>query len=134
MAVTPFAIALVREGDGEAEEEYAHLLESLNPEAAREIAGDILGSIETAWAMFDKLGEDKAVRALGSGEAMLQLVGTPEQVAERLIRLTRDSGTRNILINFPLWSPAELRGFSAVLDLLAEAGVWSRPEPNSLPW
>lgn len=134
VAVTPFAIALVREGDGEAEEEYAHLLESLNPEAAREIAGDILGSIETAWAMFDKLGEDKAVRALGSGEAMLQLVGTPEQVAERLIRLTRDSGTRNILINFPLWSPAELRGFSAVLDLLAEAGVWSRPEPNSLPW
>jgi FMNH2-dependent dimethyl sulfone monooxygenase len=134
VSVTPFAVALVRENEGEAEAEYARLLESLNHDAAWEIAGDILGSIETARAMFDKLGEDKAVRALGSGEAMLQLVGTPEQVAERLIRLAGSADVRNILINFPLWSPAELRGFSAVLDLLADAGVRSHPTPGNRPW
>ncbi|MEQ3550101.1 LLM class flavin-dependent oxidoreductase [Pseudonocardia nematodicida] len=132
VSVTPFAIALVRENEGEAEEEYARLLESLNHDAAWEIAGDILGSIESARAMFDKLGEDKAVRALGSGEAMIQLVGTPEQVAERLTRLTSEIDIRNILVNFPLWSPAELRGFGKVLDLLADAGVWSRP--SGRPW
>lgn len=134
VSVTPFAIALVRDGDGEAEEEYSRLLESLNHDAAWEIAGDILGSIESARAMFDKLGEDKAVRALGSGEAMLQLVGTPEQVAERILRVTEQIDVRNVLVNFPLWSPAELRRFGKVLDLLADAGVWSHPQPGDHPW
>lgn len=134
VSVTPFAIALVRDGEGEAEEEYARLIESLNHEAAWEIAGDILGSIESARAMFDKLGEDKAVRALGSGEAMLQLVGTPAQVADRLVRVAGDVDVRNILINFPLWSPAELQGFRTVLDLLDEAGVRSHPQPGDRPW
>lgn len=130
----PFAICIVREGEGEAQEEYQNLLTSLNPEAAWEIAGDILGSIETAQALFDKLGRDEAVRAIGSGSAQLQLIGTSDQVAEQLISLKRSSGAGGVLINFPLWSPAELRSFKGVLDRLEDAGVRTSPADRDYSW
>ncbi|WP_331748248.1 LLM class flavin-dependent oxidoreductase [Streptomyces chartreusis] len=130
----PFAICIVREGDGEAEEEYNHLLRSLNADAAWEIAGDILGSIETAQAMFDRLGRDEAVRAIGSGSAMLQLIGTPDQVAEQLISLKRNTGAGGVLINFPLWSPRELSDFGAVLRRLEDAGVRTAPASREYSW
>ncbi|MTD54950.1 LLM class flavin-dependent oxidoreductase [Amycolatopsis pithecellobii] len=130
----PFAICIVRDGDGEAQEEYEHLLRSLNADAAWEIAGDILGSIETAQAMFDRLGRDEAVRAIGSGSAMLRLIGTPDQVAGQLISLKRNTGAGGVLINFPLWSPRELRNFGAVLRRLEEAGVRTPPAARNYSW
>jgi len=130
----PFAICIVRDGEGEAQEEYEQLLKSLNADAAWEIASDILGSIETAKAMFDKLGRDEAVRAIGSGSAMLQLIGTPDQVAEQLISLRRNVGAGGVLINFPLWSPRELRNFGGVLRRLEEAGVRTSPASRNYSW
>lgn len=130
----PFAICIVRDGDGEAQEEYEHLLRSLNADAAWEIAGDILGSIETAQAMFDRLGRDEAVRAIGSGSAMLQLVGTPDEVANQLISLKRNTGAGGVLINFPLWSPREIRNFGGVLRRLEEAGVRTPPAARDFSW
>lgn len=134
VAPTPFSLAIVREGDGEAEEEHARLLESLNREATFEIAGDVLGSIESARAMFDKMGEEQAALAFGSGGSVLQLIGTPQQVAEKLISIKQNTGSTNILINFPLWSDTELRTFRPVLELLREAGVWSPPETRDHSW
>ncbi|GAA0985869.1 LLM class flavin-dependent oxidoreductase [Acrocarpospora macrocephala] len=130
----PFAICIVRDGEGEAEEEYRHLLRSLNADAAWEIAGDILGSIETAQAMFDRLGREEAVRAIGSGNAMLQLIGTPGQVAEQLMSLKRNTGAGGVLINFPLWSPRELRNFGVVLGKLEEAGMRTPPASRDYSW
>jgi FMNH2-dependent dimethyl sulfone monooxygenase len=134
VAPTPFSMAIIREGDGEAEEEHARLLESLNRAATFEIAGDVLGSIETARAMFDKMGEEQAALAFGSGGSVLQLIGTPEQVAEKLLSVKRNTGSTNVLINFPLWSDDELRSFRPVLEILREAGVWSPPSERDFSW
>lgn len=134
VAPTPFSMAIIREGDGEAEEEHARLLESLNRAATFEIAGDVLGSIETARALFDKMGEEQAALAFGSGGSVLQLIGTPEQVAEKLISVKRNTGSTNVLINFPLWSDDELRTFRPVLEILREAGVWTPPSERDFSW
>jgi dimethylsulfone monooxygenase len=130
----PFAIVLIRDGDGEAEAEFEQLLESINPDAAKELAADILGSIQTAQAMFEKMGHDQAVREFGSGGAEIKLIGTPEQVAERIISLKRDAGANGVLLNFPLWGPAEISGFGKVLPMLREAGIWTPPEERGWSW
>lgn len=130
----PFCVTLIRDGDGQAEEEFEQLLESLNAEAARELAADILGSIQTATAMFEKMGEEQAIRAFGSGGAEVQLIGTPEQVAAKLISLKQNADASGVLLNFPLWSPAELRGFARVLPYLREAGIWTPPRERGWSW
>jgi FMNH2-dependent dimethyl sulfone monooxygenase len=130
----PFCVTLIRDGDGQAEEEFEQLLKSLNAEAARELAADILGSIQTAKAMFEKMGEEQAIRAFGSGGAEVQLIGTPEQVAARLISLKQRANSSGVLLNFPLWSPEEIRGFGRVLPYLREAGVWSPPQEREWSW
>jgi dimethylsulfone monooxygenase len=130
----PFCVTLIRDGDGQAEEEFGQLLESLNAQAARELAADILGSIQTATAMFEKMGEEQAIRAFGSGGAEVQLIGTPEQVAAKLISLKQNADASGVLLNFPLWSPAELRGFARVLSYLREAGIWTPPQERGWSW
>jgi FMNH2-dependent dimethyl sulfone monooxygenase len=130
----PFCITLIRDGEGEAEEEFAHLLESLNVAATRELAADILGSIQTAAAMFEEQGEEEAARAFGSGGAEVHLIGTPEQVAEKIIGLKRNANASGVLLNFPLWSPQEIRGFERVLPYLREAGVWTPPADRDWSW
>ncbi|PBC51765.1 LLM class flavin-dependent oxidoreductase [Rhodococcus sp. ACPA1] len=130
----PFSMAIVRPNEGEAEEEYARLLQTLNVEATKEIAADVLGSIESSRSMYEKMGEDEATRAFGGAGSVLQLIGTPEQVAEKIISLKRTTATSNVLINFPLWSPQELESFSPVLPYLREAGVWSPPQERNWSW
>jgi FMNH2-dependent dimethyl sulfone monooxygenase len=130
----PFCVTLIRDGDGQAEEEFEQLLKSLNADAARELAADILGSIQTAKAMFEEMGEEQAIRAFGSGGAEVQLIGTPEQVAARLISLKQKANASGVLLNFPLWSPEEIRGFGRVLPYLREAGVWSPPQEREWSW
>jgi FMNH2-dependent dimethyl sulfone monooxygenase len=130
----PFSIVLIREGEGEAEEEFERLLDSLNAEAAAELMADILGSIQTAQAMFEKMGREQAIREFGSGGAEIKLIGTADAVAERIISLKRNAGADGVLLNFPLWSPAEISGFAKVLPKLREAGVWSPPEERVWSW
>ncbi|MGE9808950.1 LLM class flavin-dependent oxidoreductase [Janibacter sp. G1551] len=132
--ISPFGMAIVREGDGEAEEILEGLKKSINVEATREISADVLGSIESSRALYEKMGEEEATLAFGGAGHLMNLVGTPEQVAERLISLKKNTNTGSVLINFPLWSPAELEGFAAVLPYLREAGVWSPPEERGYSW
>lgn len=134
VGLSPFGMAIVRDGDGEAEEILDDLKQSINIEATREISADVLGSIESSRAMYEKMGEEEATLAFGGAGHLMNLVGTPEQVAERLISLKTNTNTSSILINFPLWSPAELRGFEKVLPYLREAGVWSPPAERNWSW
>lgn len=134
VSTCPFSLAIIREGEGEAAEEFARLRQSLNVEATREIAADVLGSIESSRAIFEKMGQDEAAMAFGGAGSVLHLVGRPRDVAERLISMKRNTGAGNILINFPLWSPQELRTMSAVLPYLREAGIWSPPEERNWSW
>lgn len=130
----PFSIALIREGEGEAEEEFDGLLKSLNVEATKEISADVLGSIESSRSMYEAMGADEATLAFGGAGSVLKLIGTPEKVAEQLISLKANTASTNLLINFPLWSPEELRTFSHVLPHLRDAGIWTPPEERNHSW
>ncbi|MGY3555003.1 LLM class flavin-dependent oxidoreductase [Williamsia sp. R60] len=134
VGLCPFSMALIRDGNGEAEEVFDGLLKSLNVEATAEIAADVLGSIESSRAMYEKMGPEEATKAFGGAGSMLKFIGTPESVAEQLISLKSTTGATNLLINFPLWSPDELKSFSPVLDILREAGIWSPPEQRNHSW
>ncbi|MCS8129879.1 LLM class flavin-dependent oxidoreductase [Pseudomonas aeruginosa] len=132
VGLCPFSLAIIRDEEGRAQEEFDGLLKSLNVAATREIAADVLGSIDTARSMFAKLGSEEATMAFGGGGSVLKLLGTPRQVAEQLIEMKTQVSLSSILINFPLWSPQELRTFSKVLPYLREAGIWCPPCERSL--
>lgn len=125
VGLCPFSLAIIREEEGRAQEDFDGLLKSLNVAATREIAADVLGSIESSRSMFEKMGSDEAAMAFGGGGSVLKLLGTPKQVAEQIIELKQSVPLiSNILINFLLWSAQELRTFSRVLPYLREAGIW----------
>ena len=134
LGVSPFAIAIVRDNEGEAEEEYERLCQTLNYDATAELTADILGDIKSIESLFDGMTRNEAARAWGSGRGILKFLGTADQVAEQLIELKRDTVTSTILLNFPLWSPREVLDFRPVLDRLRDAGVWSPPETRDYSW
>lgn len=134
VSTTPFTIAIVRDGDGEAEEEYERLTRSLNVEATMELAADILGDVRSIRALFAEQGFEEAAQGWGAGRAIYKLFGNSEQVAQQLIDLKSQTAIRNILINFPLWNPDELRAFRPVLDHLRDAGIWSDPRDKDYSW
>ncbi|NKY20455.1 LLM class flavin-dependent oxidoreductase, partial [Tsukamurella spumae] len=134
VATCPFAIALVRDEEGRAEEEWERLRASINPEATREIAADVLGSIESSRAQYAKMGDEQATMAFGGAGSMLKLIGTPDQVAEKLVSIKKNTAASNILINFPLWSAQEIEGFAPVVDRLRDAGIWTPPAARDYSW
>ncbi|GAB92586.1 LLM class flavin-dependent oxidoreductase [Gordonia rhizosphera] len=134
VGLCPFSMALIREGDGEAEEVFERLLTSLNIDATKEIATDVIGSIESTQEMWAEMGVEKAARAFGAAGSMLKFIGTPAHVAEQILELKKSTDATNLLINFPLWSPAELQTFAPVLEILREAGVWSPPADRNHSW
>ncbi len=134
LSTTPFTITIVRENEGEAEEEYERLTRSLNVDATMELAADILGDIESIKSMFAGQGAAEAARAWGSGQGILKLFGTSEQVAQQLIDLKAETSTSTVLINFPLWNPEEVTGFRGVLNHLRDAGVWVPPSERNYSW
>ncbi|MBM9467775.1 LLM class flavin-dependent oxidoreductase [Nakamurella leprariae] len=134
VTTAPFTITIVREGQGQAEEEYERLVQSLDVEATMELAADILGGVESIRSLFTEQGHAEAARAWGSGQGILKLFGTAEQVAQQLVTLKAETTTANVLINFPLWNPQEVLGFRSVLDHLRDAGVWVPPAERSYSW
>lgn len=134
VSTAAFCVSLVREGAGEAEEEWDRLTRSINMAATKELATDILGGVESMQGMFAEMGEDEATRAFGSAGSTIRLVGTAEEVAEKLISLKTNTDATGAFINFPLWSPAELQRFAPVLPHLVEAGVWQPPETRQHSW
>ncbi|QBJ97751.1 LLM class flavin-dependent oxidoreductase [Rhodococcus sp. ABRD24] len=134
LGTTPFTIVIVRDGEGEAEETYERLVRSLNEEATMELAADILGGIDSVRALFADQGHSAAARAWGSGQGILKLFGTSEQVAQQLIDLKTQTSTNNVLLNFPLWNPTELQSFAPVMDHLRDAGMWRPPSERDYSW
>lgn len=134
VTTAPFAIVIVREGEGEAEAEYERLTETLNVEATQELAADILGGIESIKEAFAGQDPREAAKAWGSGRGILKLLGTAEQVTEQLVELKKETATQNLLVNFPLWNPGEVRSFRSVLDHCRDAGIWLPPSERSFSW
>ncbi|WP_236787617.1 LLM class flavin-dependent oxidoreductase [Amycolatopsis sp. GM8] len=134
VTTAPFAIAIVRDGEGEAEEEYERLTRTLNVHATMELAADILGGVESIKEALAGEEPQEAAKAWGSGRGILKLFGDAEQVAGQLVELKKQTSTANILINFPLWNPGEVRRFRSVLDHCRDAGIWVPPSERSFSW
>ncbi len=134
VGISPWAVSIIRDNEGEAEEEYERLASTVNEAAAIELAADILGNIDSVKKMFDKMGKDEAIRLLGAATVNIHLMGTPDQVAEKIIALKGSSEMDSLLISFPLWSPQELARFTPVLQRLQDAGIWTPPEKRNYSW
>jgi len=134
VGTSPFTIAIVRDGEGEAEEEYERLTRSVNYDATYELTADIMPGVESVRALFAGMTHEEAGLAWGAGRGILKFMGTAEQVAQQIIDLKRDTLTTNILVNFPLWNVPEVLSFRKVLDLLREAGLWTPPSEREYAW
>jgi FMNH2-dependent dimethyl sulfone monooxygenase len=134
VGISPWAVSIIRDNEGEAEEEYERLASTVNEAAAIELAADILGNIDSVKKMFDKMGKEEAIRLLGAATVHIHLMGTPDQVAEKIIALKGSSEMDSLLISFPLWSPQELARFTPVLQRLQDAGIWTPPEERNFSW
>jgi dimethylsulfone monooxygenase len=134
VTTSPFSITIVRDGDGEAEEEYERLTRSVNYQATYELTADIVPGSESLHAIFAGMTQEEAGLAWGSGRGILKLMGTAEQVARQIIDLKRETLASNLLINFPLWNVTEIQNFRTVLDLLREEGIWTPPSERDWAW
>jgi FMNH2-dependent dimethyl sulfone monooxygenase len=134
VTTSPFAIAIVRQGEGEAEEEYERLTRSINYAATAELTADILPGVASVKSLFAGMTHEEAGLAWGSGRGILKFMGNAEQVAAQIIDLKKKTSVSNLLINFPLWNVGEVLGFRTVLDHLREAGIWTPPSDRAYAW
>lgn len=134
VGTSPFAIVIVRDGEGEAEEEYERLTQSVNYDATAELTADILPGVASVKSLFAGMTHEEAGLAWGSGRGILKFLGNAEQVASQLVELKKTTSASNLLINFPLWNVGEVLGFRTVLDHLREAGIWTPPDQRAYAW
>ena len=134
VGTSPFAIVIVRDGDGEAEEEYERLTKSVNYEATAELTADILPGVASVKSLFAGMTHEEAGLAWGSGRGILKFMGNAEQVAAQLVEMKQKTSASNLLVNFPLWNVGEVLGFRTVLNHLREAGIWTPPAERGYAW
>ena len=85
--------------------------------------------------------ESTAANAAANAEATqtsllteTDLVGSPEDVAEKIIVAYRDHGLRGLMCSLPVWWPEEIRRYSRMFDVLRKAGVWLPAAERPVLW
>src|SRR5260370_41170309 len=107
VGTSPFAIVIVRDGDGEAEEDHERLTKSVNYEATAELTADILPGVASVKSLFAGMTHEEAGLASGSGGGILKCMGNAEQVAGQRGEMKKKTSGANLLGNFPLWKDGE---------------------------
>lgn len=127
---------VVRTTDEEAELVRQDIRSKIDLDAAREFAIGISGSIDAYKKMFDDGGDDaELLRDYGMRLGRQQFYGSPETVAEKIIRVHTDFGAKGIAFSFPYWSPANIKScLEPVMALLEDAGVWTNPHRRGWSW
>src|SRR5258708_39633066 len=110
VGTSPCAIVIVRDGDGEAEEEYDRLTKSVNYEATAELTADILPGVASVKSLFAGMTHEEAGLAWGSGRGILKILGNAEEGASQLVQLKKTTSASKLLIHFPLWNVCEELG------------------------
>jgi FMN-dependent oxidoreductase (nitrilotriacetate monooxygenase family) len=77
------------------------------------------GSESTA-ALIEQTAEAKKQSVLTETD----LVGTPEEVADKLVGAYHEHGLRGVMVSLPVWWPEEIRRYRRMFDALRKAGVW----------
>jgi FMNH2-dependent dimethyl sulfone monooxygenase len=108
---------ICRDTEAEAREYHDHIVRHADPEAVQNYFNHFAMADSKAWGKHDLQG-----RIVGGN---VQLIGSPEQVADGLIRLSR-AGCDGVQVSFFDFQP-DLEFFGArVLPLLKEAGLRGR--------
>lgn len=107
---------LLRRKPGAAQDEYNAIIASLD------------GQAQTAWSSQTA----RLVKQKTTGP--LQLVGTPEEVADQIRRLHHEKGLRGLLLRMPFWHESELDEVPEMFQLLNEAGIWVPPAARYHSW
>ncbi|MSQ70696.1 MAG: LLM class flavin-dependent oxidoreductase [Betaproteobacteria bacterium] len=111
------AIVLVRDAPGEAEREYAEIMDSVDAE------------------VFGMLGESRSTIIQGGKMADFPIfLGTAEQVAQQIIDLHRETGLTGLMFRLPYWTPEEVSRLKPVFARLEQAGVWIDPANRNYSW
>lgn len=125
---------LITESEQDAERQIELMADTINLDACYEMLRTTYGGDHT---LPSRLGDDPELtaraRMLGMGTWFLPLIGTAEQVAERLIALHTE-GAGGVLLQFLRWRPEDIARFSGVLPYLQEAGVWTPPSARDWSW
>ncbi len=70
----------------------------------------------------------------GRQEEIMQMVGTPAEVAEQIVALVRACPAAGLVFRFPLWAAEEALRLQAVFAELEKAGVWRPPATRQYAW
>lgn len=85
---------------------------------------------------LEESGLDVAVaRRRSAVSTDLNLQGTPQRVADILIKNYRERDLRGVALLFQDWHPHELRQFAEkVMPLIREEGIWAPPSERGYSW
>lgn len=110
---------LIRDTPGTAQQTFADLLGSTDPEAQK------------TWAShLSKIGDTRPNAA-----EIMSLVGTPDEIAEQIIELHRDCDLMGgFAFRMLLWGPEEAKRLAPVLSQLQKAGIWTPPASRDHSW
>ncbi|WP_170850187.1 MULTISPECIES: LLM class flavin-dependent oxidoreductase [unclassified Beijerinckia] len=110
---------LIRDTPGTAQQVFADLLGSTDPEAQK------------TWAShLSKIGD-----ARPNAADIMSLVGTADDIAEQIIELHRDCDLMGgFALRMLLWGPEEARRLPPVLAQLQKAGIWVPPATRDHCW
>jgi alkanesulfonate monooxygenase SsuD/methylene tetrahydromethanopterin reductase-like flavin-dependent oxidoreductase (luciferase family) len=117
-AILMLSDILIRDRPGEAQQLYAELMGTTDPEA------------QAAWTShLAKMRNEKRK----PGEIMTFL-GTANEVAEQIVELHRACALTGLILRMPLWSAHEAARLAPVLAQLQKAGVWVPPGERGYCW
>ncbi|WP_419553802.1 LLM class flavin-dependent oxidoreductase [Candidatus Poriferisodalis sp.] len=136
--VSQFAILIfMRDTDEEAREFYRSVVDSLDWGAVAEYydaAADPGGVKETA-DMYAGLTRREILEHWGIGQGLFRLVGSPETIAEGLLKMYQVGCLNGFALSFPIWSEHAIRDFAEkVLPILKAEGVWIPPWERDWCW
>jgi len=117
----------------EAEDRFAELRETIDMEAAGGWLDSFLGRSKTYQETHS--GErEEAARSIGVGSGAKPVIGTPEDVAEQLLHIHRETGLRGFQILPMTWSTQGLLDLRRTFTTLQKADVWTPPENRGWSW
>lgn len=117
----------------EAEERFAELRETIDMDAARGWLDSFLGRSQTYLETHS--GErDEAARSIGVGSGAKPLIGTPEDVAEQILEINRETGLRGFQILPMTWSTQGLLDLGRMFTTLEKADAWTAPANRGWSW
>jgi FMNH2-dependent dimethyl sulfone monooxygenase len=123
---------------GEDEEDAQRLSDELLATIDLRSAYEMVGTTGKTSNTYDDLFKDHTeaeLAQIGLAHGTMKLHGSPEQVAQGIATLQRETGCDGLSLSFVYWSPEHIERFGArVAPLLEEMDVWSPAVNRNWAW